>query len=749
MIGKSKFWLFSVLLFVSVHTLTAEDFTTELRRLGYSLIPAPQKVELSGGEVKLGPGWSIYCELGQQHIACRSLIRGLSDLHGLELSTGDKAPGVTLRVVPGTVKETSDPRLNDQGYRLSLTSAGIEIIGNAEPGLFYGVQSLLQLIRAEGAGNWFVPEGVILDWPNLQLRLIHWDTKHHQDRPETLKRFLDQVALFKINAVGFEIEDKYEFPRHPVIGAPGAFTRQEMQDLTAYALERFVQLVPQVQAPAHMAYVLKHEEFAHLRSDGSNYQACMCDEEAIRLIQDIYQDMIDATPGVEYFHCSTDEVYYAGICKKCRKPYNAENRSRLWVDYVNRMHAWLAERGRGMLCWVEYPLLAEHIKLLPRGLIDAITVPGRSDQWIRNENETGIRQLIYSSQQGSELLFPNYFPTVYRGRQIGGKLSNPERSVSELLDRGVKAIGTYCAAWDDAGLHNETFWLGWATVTQYGWSTHKTTLQQSVADFVDVFYGPGNQDMVEVHRTLMEGARFFESSWDRVPSTDTKPSYGNPWAKDRGITRIDLTLEPPALPFGWDVNLVVEPTFTRRYGRILEEARRMNVRIEQVIYTLQGKLDRRTRNRYNLEVLLSIAWFEKHFIEMLLALERTEKILLDASEAGRENNPQRAARMGTVNYLVQAHDTVDRILIDRARMWERLKKVWEKSRYPKGRSVGGRDFVHVLDDLKDHFADRRPGLEYMLAPLERIGLEDWNKRLAAFIREYAASHQVAVPKLDD
>ena len=128
-----------------------------------------------------------------------------------------------------------------------------------------------------------------------------------------MRRFIDWASFFKVNAIGFEIEDKYEFPQHPVVGAPGAFTKAEMQGLTRYALERHIQLVPQIQAPAHMAYVLKHDEFKNLRADGSNYQACMCSEEAIALIQDLYQDMIDATPGVEYFHASTDEVYYAGI----------------------------------------------------------------------------------------------------------------------------------------------------------------------------------------------------------------------------------------------------------------------------------------------------------------------------------------------------------------------------------------------------------------------------------------------------
>jgi len=746
MIKALKLGVAAALFIGAAGSAAADDFTTGLRSLGYSLIPAPRQVELTGREVNLGPGWSLECELGPGHIACLSLVRGLRELHGLE-PAGTGGPAIVLRVAPGTVKDTPDPLLNRQGYRLSIGSGRIEVVGEAEPGLFYGVQSLLQLIRKDDAGSWLLPEGEIRDWPALQLRFMHWDTKHHQSRPETLKRYLDQAALFKINAVGFEIEDKYEYPRHPVIGAPGAYTKDEMQELTAYALERFIQLVPQVQAPAHMAYVLKHPEFAHLRADGINYQACMCDEEAIKLILDMYQDMIDATPGVKYFHVSTDEVYYAGICRKCKKPYNAENRSLMWVDYVNRVHAWLTERDRRMLCWVEYPLLTEHIRLLPRGLIDAITVPNRSGEWLAAENKAGIDQLIYSSQGYPELLFPNYFPAVYRGRKTGGWLTEPIRSVSSLLGRAANPLGTFCAAWDDAGLHGETFWLGWATATQYGWSPGQPAAEQSVADFMDVFYGPGNQDMVEVYRTLMKGAQFFESSWDLVPSKDTKPSYGNPWAKARGTTRIDLTLEPPALPFAWDCIMVVEPTFSRRYGKILKEAKLIDTGIEQVIYTLQGKLDRGTRNRYNLEVLLSIAYFEKHFIEMLLALELTERILLEASEAGREDYPERAAEMGTINYLVRAHSTVEGILSDRARMWERLKAVWEKSRYPKGRSFGGRKFVHVLDDLKDHFADRRPGLEYMIAPLERIGLEQWNRQLADFIKDYAISHQLPVPEL--
>ena len=66
----------------------------------------------------------------------------------------------------------------------------------------------------------------------VELRCVHWDTKHHQDRMPTLQRFLDQCAALKINAVLYELEDKFEYPSHPIIGAPGAFTTAELQALT-------------------------------------------------------------------------------------------------------------------------------------------------------------------------------------------------------------------------------------------------------------------------------------------------------------------------------------------------------------------------------------------------------------------------------------------------------------------------------------------------------------------------------------
>ena len=346
---------FTVLSFFILSSVESFGFINDLKSNGYSLIPAPQKTELTGQKIGVDNSWSIDSELDANSIILKTLQSGAMKLHGINFSAKGKNK-ILLNIKPGSINGDLSSALAEQAYQLEIVPGLITITGNAEAGLYYGVQSLLQLLKPLNDGSFSLPEGTITDWPDLELRIMHWDTKHHQDRIETLKRYFDQAAYFKFNAVAFEIEDKYEFPSHPVIGAPGAYTKAEMHELTTYAKERFIQLIPMVQAPSHMAYVLKHEEFAHLKSDGSNYHICMCDEEAIELIFDLYQDMIDATPGVDYFLASTDEIYFAGICGKCEDEFNDVNRSQAWVDFANRANEFISKRGRKVISWIEFPL---------------------------------------------------------------------------------------------------------------------------------------------------------------------------------------------------------------------------------------------------------------------------------------------------------------------------------------------------------------------------------------------------------
>jgi hypothetical protein len=728
-------------------------FAAETRQLptkmflrGYSVIPTPQEVELQSGDIEFDDTWVIDAgKITKDHIAVRALLEDLKEFHLIELrpAGGQAKKAIRLAVTRGAVKTGTDPALEKQGYRLKISPDLIELTGNDDPGLFYGVQTLLQLLRPGPRGRLWLPVATIEDWPKLQLRFLHWDTKHHQDRIETLKRYLDWAARFKINMIGFELEDKFEYPTHPIIGAPGAFTTAELQEIVNYGLERFIQVVPVVQAPAHLAYALKHPQFAHLRADGNNYQACLCDEASYQLIFQMYDDVIKATKGVDYLYVSTDEIYYAGVCAKCEKPQTPETHSLKWVEFVRRARDFAASRGRRILVWAEYPLLPEHVRMLPPDIIDGVI---GEEEYLKSENELGMRQLAYTSMQGAELLFPNHLPSfaAMGGDQgpSGGRLQSTFETISSGRVWRGKPIGVFGAAWDDSGLHNETFWLGWATVAAYGWNPGTPAVEQTIADFMKIYYGPRVSDMVEVYRGLQAQARFFEKSWDRVVSSARGPGYGNSYGKGIGTTRFDQTLPQPALPSL--PGLSFNPVYLGRYEKLVSDAQAKALENDSLIHRIHENLVKADRNRYNLEVFLSIAQLTRHHNHLILGLKDIEDRLGAARRSAEKNEPQPA-----VGQLLAAYQRARSLVNERVQTFQSLQTVWEKSRFPKGREVSGKKFYHVLDDTKDHWADRRADLSYLIAPEESIDLEKWMKSLAQVIRDYAQKNQVPVRVLEE
>jgi hypothetical protein len=705
---------------------------TPLRLRGYAVIPAPREVELADATLAVDAAWQVSLDgVAKDDPAVASLVAGVAQEYGWKWTVKARAAGVaprtiTLAIRAGAVRTGAEAAIDRQAYRLEIGPDGVRVTGNAAPGLFYGVQTLLLLLDGDGRTRGVLPRGTIADWPRYALRIVHWDTKHHQDRLETLRRYLDQLGRLKINAVSFELEDKFAWPSHPVIGAPTAFTTEELAGLTRYAQARHIQIIPNIQAPAHFCWALKHPEFAHLRCDGSNYMACMDDHEARRLIFDLYDDAIAATPGVEYLHVSTDEVYYAGICERFRRPYDPVNRSLTWVDFVNAAHAHLARRGRKTIVWAEFPLLAEHIALLPPDLIDGI---GGNAAYLPEEAKRGIRQFVYVPIQGEEPLFPNYFAAGegdddWRGRPRLDELY--ETCLRGPAATGGNPLGAFAAGWDDSGLHNETFWLGWTAMAQNAWTPGTASIAQTTAEFMESHYGrEAAAGMAQAYRDLQDQARFWTASWQRRPSRERPPAYGSSGGK-RPVARTDRLLDPPDVPALPD--LLVRPAFAQQNGAALAELPARLAQSDRLQATLHAALGRASRNRHGIEVLLSLAALIRHHLRLLRALAEAENEMV---EAGRDQAAGR--RDEALRRLRRAAALADETVAERREVFCRLQAVWEKSRLPRNADANGRTFLHVLDDVKDHVADRRRDLSYLIAPEERIGVEAWRAKLQAVV----------------
>jgi hypothetical protein len=101
-----------------------------------------------------------------------------------------------------------------------------------------------------------------------------------------------------------------------------------------------------------------------------------------------------------------------------------------------------------------------------------------------------------------------------------------------------------------------------------------------------------------------------------------------------------------------------------------------------------------------------------------------------------------------VNQLTNAYKLSGKIVDEQHKMWSDFEATWYKSRLIKNQSVGGKDFIHEYDDVKDHFADRRKGLDYMLAPFERMQMEEWRQQLKNIVNGFAKLHNIPVKDLE-
>jgi hypothetical protein len=369
-------------------------------------------------------------------------------------------------------------------------------------------------------------------------------------------------------------------------------------------------------------------------------------------------------------------------------------------------------------------MTAKDVPLLPPGIINSVF---QNPEMSAAYRERGIRELIYAPTQGARLLFPEYFCAPDPAGSGTPRVESLHRTVCHGPCRPFDPQGVIIAAWDDAGLHLETFWLGWALGCAWGWNPEAPGPDEAVAQFCRVFHGPETLGMPEVYRRLDRLARFYATSWDSAPSR-RGPSYKRQWHP-----RFDRTIALPRVPDA--ENLDNGPFFRQRYAGLLELARRAAEDLAGLDDLLMENLGRARRNRYSLEVFNSIGAVVGEFLNLLETLAGLEEQLDSARQDAGNVHFDRAARK-----LEAAADAARRCAAEREEIFRGLVAVWERSRLPKGQAAGGRTFRHVQDDTKNHPADWTPDLGYLIKPSRDLDLEGWADRVCQAAAEFRRRH---------
>lgn len=478
---------------------------------GLHLIPEPREAQRLPGRLDLGPSAQIVlgnAEDEEARFAAETFRGDLGELAGLQVpivsapghaasrriliglwnhSPGVRATGLQIGLQP-------DAELGDQGYVLAVTPSYALVTANAAPGLFYGVQTLRQLLTVErGRNRWFLPAVRLRDWPAMRYRGISDDiSRGPVPTLAYMKRQIQTFAYFKLNVLSWYMEHPFKYQKHPEFAPPDAVTPEEAREIVAYARRYHVELIPEQQSFAHGWQILRHEKYAPLRETADIF--CPVKEETYRFLGDLYAELAHVFPS-PLFHVGCDETYGLGTGPS-QELAQRIGVGRVYLQHLLRLHELLQGHGKRMLFWGDIAL--QHPELLAEIPKDII---------VANWGYAGVPTFEGQLQPYAEVGLDQFVcPGVSNWGQIFPHLDNALVNIHSFVRDGQKlgAMGMLNTTWDDDGeTLFEYTWYGVAYAAACAWQPGAADAERFGESFDQAFYGhPGNPTLSRAIRLL-------------------------------------------------------------------------------------------------------------------------------------------------------------------------------------------------------------------------------------------------------
>lgn len=314
----------------------------EMERRGIALLPLPRECVLGEGMEIVG---SAFVPQGFEPKA--GIAESLAE-RAKQLGLTEEPRGAILLSVAG-----KGATGHANGYVLEIGKGGVSITADDEPGVFYGVQTLCQLMRKREGGGIEVPALKIRDWPSYPLRGFQYDIARGQTVDvDFCKRVIREAARYKMNCLMFYMEDDYKFEKYPFTGRPGTFTKAKAQELSRYADRYHVMLIPQYESLGHAGAVLGHPEMKDLREGNSTWVFCTNEAKVWQFLDDAYAELAEAFPNSKYIHVGGDEFEGPfGTCTRCRAIRDKEGIGALYALHMNKLNELCKKYKRTMMFW--------------------------------------------------------------------------------------------------------------------------------------------------------------------------------------------------------------------------------------------------------------------------------------------------------------------------------------------------------------------------------------------------------------
>ena len=385
-------------------------------------------------------------------------------------------------IVLTTVK--APEKLGDEGYTLDVKKSCICITANNETGLFYGVQSLLQLLPPEVLAQksfdlaGYVVDGLtVTDKPKYGWRSFMLDSGRQYQSPRFIKRYLQHMAMLKMNVFHWHLTDgqgwRIQIKRYPKLTKIGSnvakgkeqqgfYTQDEIRDIVAYAKKLHITVVPEIDVPGHSEAALSAYPdmtcFNKAPKTVMGFSAnlfCAGSEKTYQFLENILDEVCELFPS-NYIHLGGDEAPKANWdkCPKCQKKILDEglaNSHELQLYFSMRLAKCLKTKGRKTIFWGDV-VYHEGMELPDNVVICWWNWRGHKDIALKNAIKRG-HQVICNTNYYSYLNFPVTPWSKYSKSRTFDMKTIYEQNPSDLTNPNELVIGMGCCLWTDWYVH--------------------------------------------------------------------------------------------------------------------------------------------------------------------------------------------------------------------------------------------------------------------------------------------------------
>ncbi|MFZ0900247.1 MAG: beta-N-acetylhexosaminidase [Candidatus Sulfotelmatobacter sp.] len=493
------------------------------------LIPQPKEVQLHDGSFRVKATTRILVEFGHQaedRIAAETLAEEIHDRSGLKISiTSEKADAkqehstiVLARLQDQRVKEFLEAKglkadsIGDQGYLLFSDKTHLIVAANTGQGLFYGVQTLRQLLHEDG-GRLICPAVSIRDWPSMEWRGVQDDISRGPIPTEDfMKRQIRTLAAYKVNLFALYMEHVFDFSSQPLVSPrEAALTPQEIKALVVYAKNLYVTILPEQQTFGHLHHMLKYEIYADVAERPHGHVLTPTKERSYELIKAMYADLVPLFPG-PFLHVGGDETFELGHGQTAARA-NEVGLGRVYLEHIQKVSDILEPYHKQLMFWgdiaVKYPQL---LSILPK---DMIAVPWDYDakpsyeRIIKPYRDAGLRVVVAPGANNWNQVWPdldvafvNIRNFVRDGQQLG-------------------AMGMLNTMWNDDG--ESIYGMAWPALVfgaAAGWQAGESDIDRFKNDYDWAFYRNDGATFRDVLENLDRGHQALAKSHVTIETDD-------------------------------------------------------------------------------------------------------------------------------------------------------------------------------------------------------------------------------------